>query len=129
MAEWAMPETVLRVFLRERFPAATVSAETPKDLETKLPFIRLAVVGGADDRLTDSTVIDVETFAASRYDAGILAEEVRDAILSFQGREDSANRWLIDTTDTLTRPRWVDYRNPLVQRYVGTYSVGMRPLR
>ena len=124
---WANPEQVLLAFLSAAFPAVTVSVVTPKDLEAKLPYIRLTMLGGSDDGFTDTVDIDVECFAATRVAAAAMAEEARTVVLAASATNDPVGTRLVDTVDTVSRPKWVDYRNGKVQRYVATYRLAMRP--
>lgn len=123
---WTNPEVVMRAFLLEQDPTLSFSVETFKDLKEQLPFHRITTVGGFDDGFTDTSVFDIESFASTRFEAGAQAEEMRMLILSTATKADTLQRWLIDTIRTTARPRWVDFRNSRIQRYVATYEVAMR---
>lgn len=126
---WVNPEVMLRVMLAEQHGELTdYGVSTPSDLATRLPFHRLTLVRGADDTLTDVTVVDIESFAGSRALAGQEAEAIRTVMLALQGKADAENRWLIDSVTTILRPVWLDYRNPDIHRYVATYQLATRPL-
>lgn len=126
---WANPEEVLRVMLAEkRGTIANYGVNTPDDLVAHLPFNRLTLVRGNDDTLNDTTVVDIETFMPTRYEASQEAEAIRGVMLALQGKADAENRWLIDSVTTIQRPVWVDYRNTEIHRCVATYQMTTRPL-
>lgn len=103
-----------------------VATDTPADLKGRW-FVRVQVVTGSDDGLTDSPMVDVETFAPTREDSSDLAMTTRRVLLAMAGTDTSPDgRQLFDTVRTATRPVWVDYRNPDVQRFVATYWVTSR---
>ena len=126
---WANPEIVLREMLAEkRGHLAEYGVVLPGNLGAHFPYHRITLVRGADDTINDTTVVDIESFAASRNDASNEAEAIRSLMLQLSGTADAKGRWLIDSVNTLNRPAWKDYRNPDVHRYVATYEVTMRPL-
>lgn len=126
---WANPEIVLLEMLAEkRGHPAEYGVMLPSDLGAHFPYHRITLVRGADDTINDTTVVDIESFAASRNDASSEAEAIRSVMLQLSGTADAQGRWLIDSVRTLNRPAWKDYRNPDVHRYVATYEVTMRPL-
>lgn len=90
-------------------------------------FNRISIVGGPDDGFVESALVDVESFAPTREGARNLAEDTRQVVLSLAGTDASdTGSELIDTVRTETRPRWVNYRNPDLQRYVGSYRITTR---
>lgn len=123
---WDNPEQVLRSMLADRHGALEdYSSETPNNLASRLPFHRISAVRGADDTVTDTTIVDIESFASSRWLASQESEALRGVIRSLVGK--GKGDWLIDSVSTVMRPVWRDYRNPMIQRFVATYSVDMRP--
>lgn len=127
--EWAQIEKVLIRLLIAGGHAGSdrVSVSTPGDLEEKLPFYRVTLVRGSDDGLTDSSVVDLECFGATRSMASDDAERMRRVMHSLAGRADMEGN-LVDTVSTVGRPVWFDYRNPNIQRYLATYEVQTRPV-
>lgn len=101
-----------------------VATALPSSLETRLPAVRATAGGGSDDTLTDSALIDVESFAATREDSQGLSEQVRAAMHSMTANESTGQ--LVDAVSTASRPVWVDYEHPRVQRYVAVYRVNLR---
>lgn len=102
-----------------RLPAA-------ERLTAALPLVRVHRVGGADDRLTDTARVDLETFAADYDTASALARTVHTAALALGNTV--VDGVLVDTVETVSAPMWVDYENPNVQRFVATYEAAVRVL-
>lgn len=64
------------------FPGVTgTGTETPAELDTHLPFVRVMRGGGGTDRLNDYPLVDLDVFAAS-YAAGVLlARRIQNYLL------------------------------------------------
>lgn len=134
---WANPEKTVRAALISAAGLAgdEVGTSTPGDLELRPKYVRLTVVRGWDDRLTDRATVDVEVFTNSgRSAAGDEAERLRQVMHQLAGRSVEVNhlgspvRVLFDSVSTVARPSWRDYRNPKIYRYVATYEVRARPV-
>lgn len=122
---WANPEKLLLALLVQAgWPPERVSMEAPTDLEENLPFIKIGMVRGADDHVTDAAVLDVEYFGSSRSSAADGAEELRETVLGLAGRASRGR--LVDSVSTVARPTWRDYRNSKIHRYVATYQITAR---
>jgi hypothetical protein len=104
---------------------ANVSTQTPADFGGRLPFHRVTAGPGADDGITERAVVDVETFAAGRASARDAAEKVREAMRHMASTVPVAGA-LIDNVSTVSRPQFVEYRNPRVTRFVASYRVSQR---
>lgn len=101
------------------------ATDTPPDLAGLL-FLRVHVLGGMDDGVTDRTRFDLEAFAPTRVGGHRLASAARNYILHRLPGTNPGGRGLVDATRTDVRPRKVFYRNPDVERVVGTYSIDTR---
>jgi hypothetical protein len=87
-------------------------------------FIRVARGPGSDDSVSDSFLLDVETFTGLTAGAGwTLAEDAREAMHDLAGA--AVNGVLVDTVSTATAPVRVDY-SPNVERYVASYRLNLR---
>lgn len=85
----------------------TCGDETPKALQSTLPYIRVTRTGGADDLVTDKANISVDVFAASKSDAKDIAEQVRQRLILGPYRSDTSFRTdhgRVDKARTLSGP-------------------------
>ena len=87
-------------------------------------FLRIQVVAGQDDTITDTALVDIDAFAADRGAARDLAEVARSWLHAAQGH--LVGGVLIDAVRTSIRPRWRSYGNPKIHRFVGSYWVSTR---
>lgn len=105
-------------------PFGSTGRLTPPDLAVQLPFIRVTLVGGSDDRVTDSATVDVDVFHTSITTAMVLAAQVRQALIDQSPHVVGAA--VLDACFTVARPRWLPYGTPNVTRVVATYRVTSR---
>lgn len=105
-----------------------VDTETPDDLESvatdTAPFVRVGRVAGADDRITDRAILDIEVFAPTRQAAYALSEALRTWVLSAPHRV--AGVGVIDKGFTEVAPRSLPWDNEKVRRSGGTYRISAR---
>ncbi|MFF3142158.1 hypothetical protein ACFVRU_10610 [Streptomyces sp. NPDC057927] len=113
LAPWA--EATLGVFS---------AAETPADLETRLPVIRVERIGGSDERFALRPRVAVDVFAATADEARTLASRVRDELLFLRGPVNGAVIRDIRCDSGPTRQPWA---NEAVIRRGATYTVSLRP--
>jgi hypothetical protein len=120
---WPDVEATVRGYL-----AATVTGRVvtilPAQLEDSLPVTRILRGPGGDDGITDSPLVDVETFAASRAAMWELAEQTRQALHGLAGK--AYGGVLVDSVQTASGPTWVDYGNVRVHRAVASYRLALR---
>jgi hypothetical protein len=116
--------------------------ETPSDLQAALAggfVIRVARIGGPDDRISDLARVDVEVFAlqaAGSYLAvGDCAEDIRQFLTDRPIRvavpddplvPDVTTTYVIDRVTTTTGPRDIPWADPNVRRLTATYLVRVR---
>jgi hypothetical protein len=120
---WPNVELVVRAHLATALNGRVVTV-LPATLEDQLPVTRVTRGPGSDDGVTDSPLIDVETFAATRTAMWTLAEQTRQALHDLAGT--SVDGVLFDSVRTASGPVWVDYENRKVQRAVASYRVTLR---
>jgi hypothetical protein len=111
LAPWA--ETTFGVFS---------AAETPADLETRLPVIRVERIGGSDERFTEHPRVAVDVFAATADEARTLASRVRDALLFLRGPVGGAVVRDVRCDSGPTRQPWA---NEAVHRRGASYTVSL----
>jgi hypothetical protein len=98
-------------------------AETPPDLEKRLPFIRVERIGGPDERFSAHPRIAVDAFAATADEARSLAKSARDALIFLRGPVGDAVVRDVRCDSGPSRQPWA---NPAVYRRGATYSVSLR---
>jgi hypothetical protein len=99
-------------------------AETPPDLETRLPWIRVQRIGGGDERFTGHPRVAVDVFAATADEARTLAGSLRDALLFLRG---PANGAVVREVRCDVGPSRQPWANEAVHRWGATYTVSLRP--
>ncbi|MBF9135324.1 hypothetical protein I0C86_41475 [Plantactinospora sp. S1510] len=70
-------QRVLVTLLEPLAGVGRTGIETPGDLQSKLPFVRVIRTGGPSTRTSDYATVDVDVFAASYAAAEPLAERIR----------------------------------------------------
>ncbi|WP_329356969.1 hypothetical protein [Streptomyces anulatus] len=124
---WGDIEHAAALIVRTAMPGTRVVNELPADLEKKLPLVQVQILpGGGDDGVTDTALVDVDTFAATRTAMWDLARDVRAALLAAAGTHVPGARVVIDTVETTSRPAPVSYGNPAIRRAVATYALTSR---
>ncbi|MCY0926216.1 hypothetical protein OTB20_08355 [Streptomyces sp. H27-H1] len=98
-------------------------AETPADLEARLPFVRVERIGGADARFAGHPRIAVDVFAGSADEARTLSSSVRDALLFLRGPVGEA---VIRDVRCDAGPSRQPWANPAVYRRGAAYTVSLR---
>lgn len=104
-------------------PSGSVGLSTPSNLEQVLPFLRMRGVGGSDDLITDRSTIDVDVFADSIPASNLLAEQIRQFLIS---QPHTVNGEVLDRVRTVVRPRQLPWPTPGVFRSAATYRVSAR---
>lgn len=115
-------ESVLAPWAESEFGVFS-AAETPADLEKRLPVIRVERIGGTDDRFNSTPRVAVDVFAATADEARTLAGRVRDALLFLRGPVNGAVIRDIRCDSGPTRQPWA---NELVHRRGASYTVSLR---
>jgi hypothetical protein len=113
----------MRAGLTGTIPGRVVT-RLPSRFEENLPVTRLARGPGSDDGVTDTPLLDVETFGANELEMWELAEATRQRLHQLAGT--TIGGVLIDSVETATGPVEVDYGNPAVFRAVASYRVALR---
>lgn len=118
----------------EKLAVAHLTAATGKRAATKTPdnleaeaaegFYRVTRGPGSDDGVTDSPLLDVESFGTTETSAWELAEDARQAVHKLRGK--AVNGVLVDTVSTASGPVLVDWGNPGIHRYVASYRFAFR---
>jgi hypothetical protein len=115
-------ETVIAPWAEATFGVFS-AAETPSDLATRLPVIRVERIGGGDERFSEHPRIALDVFAATADEARTLANRVRDALLILSGPVAGAVIRGVRCDSGPSRQPWADER---VYRRGASYTVSLR---
>lgn len=106
-----------------------VATETPPDPDGTLmwlPFVKVQCLGGADDTVTDDSLLAVDVYASTKGAAAQLAGKVRQRLTGTPAPA-VAGKGVIDIARTVSKPHYVPYvSNPPPYRYAATYRPAMR---
>ncbi|MGW1269689.1 hypothetical protein [Streptomyces sp. NPDC002491] len=115
-------EAVLNPWAEAKF-GAFAGAETPADLEERLPVIRIERDGGGGDRFSDMPRVFVDVFASTADGARTLSNAVHDALVFLTGPVNGAVIRGVRCDSGPSRRPWA---NEAVHRRGATYSVSYR---
>lgn len=116
----------LEALLADFVPADHVVTWTGTDLQQLLvagAVIKLASIGGDDNRVTARPRVDVVVLAARFDDAWSVAKLVRQRLLSYPHATAAG---VIDRVVTEVSPHEVPYDDPDVRQVVATYRLATR---
>lgn len=96
-----------------------------------LPFYLVTRIAGSSDWVTDSAVVSVHAFAATRTAASDAARAMHNVMNPWTfnpklGFTLSTGTAFIDRICILETPAWRDYDDPNLQRYCGRYRIELR---
>ncbi len=97
--------------------------ETPANLQDLPVFVRVTLVTGRDDRITDRSVVDVDVFASSRAVAYAWAQDIRSRLT---GGPHRAGSGVIDRVVTEEKPRRLPWEDPNIRRFGATFRISAR---
>jgi len=115
-------ESVLAPWAESTFDVWS-AAETPPEMEKRLPVIRVERLGGSDERFTLHPRVAVDVFAATADEARTLAGRVRDALLFLRGPVNGAVVRDVRCDSGPSRQPWA---NEAIHRRGATYTVSLR---
>jgi hypothetical protein len=121
---YADVEALLVTYLASVPTVIGVAVDLPQNVLALLPFVQVGRVGGGDDYVTDSAMVDIGCFAPSRAAASAVARAVHEAMMRL--RHTAIGGVLVDSVETVTGPLWINYDDENLQRYVSTYVVESR---
>jgi hypothetical protein len=95
----------------------------PPNLQDRLPFVRMADIGGNDDGLTDTPLIDIDVFHQTFAQARDLSKGIQVRLLGYPHRVGSL---VIDEVRTAMRPHDVPWDDDRVRRFYSSYQISAR---
>ncbi|MFJ9694946.1 hypothetical protein [Kitasatospora sp. NPDC101183] len=124
MADPVDAEAVLARWLRETFAVRTCT-ELPPAVETVLPVVQIATVGGAASRFAGWPRIDIDVYAADYAAARSLALRITRALTTWRGP--AAPGAIVSDTRIDAGPSPRPYANPALRRVGLTVTVALHP--
>lgn len=97
--------------------------ETPDDLQTRMPYIRVMRAGGSRDRLNDYPTVSVDVFASSYSVAQALSEDIDQWLAGPPPPIPELDRVVHDVA-----PRQLPWGDERVFRFQAQYTVVTRRL-
>lgn len=127
LADWPDALIVARAVLLDLCPnIATATPPDPQGTGSWMPFIRLGVIGGSDDRVTDVTQLQADCFATAFGGASQLAGRVRQRIIAAPITASGVG--VIDFGATVSKPQNIPQAAPGTFMFASTYFIHMRRL-
>lgn len=124
------PDVILALldWLEATFPelggGGHTGTETPENLQQAFPFVRVTLVTGTDNRITDVGTYDVDVFTATRSASFRLAERIRAALIGYPHRVGDV---VLDYVYTESKPRLLEWDDEVgTRRFGATYQVSAR---
>lgn len=124
---WPDVEAELNAWLEAQLSVVHVT-DLPADLTGRLPMNQVQRVGGDDDSIRlDRALVTVDSYAADRAAASLLARETRDMlVVSLRGVQTTAA--VFGRVSTISAPAWRPYENPGLRRMGATYEIYFHPV-
>lgn len=97
--------------------------ETPENLQDVFPFVRVGLVAGTDNGITDQGTYDIEVFDRTRAAAYGLAERIRTAFIGYPHRVGNV---VLDTVYTEQKPQRLPWDEENTRRFGAIYRVSAR---
>lgn len=126
-------ETLVLDVLEGHFPPLLAGGErradteTPGNLQDLLAnngvFVRVSLVTGRDDGVTDYSVVDIDVFALSRATAYAWSRDIRSRLT---GSPHRAGSGVIDRVRTEEKPRRLPWADENTRRFGATYRISAR---
>lgn len=102
--------------------------DLPANLTEVLPINQVQRIGGDDDSIRlDRALVTVDSYAADRAAASLLARRTRDKLVNqLRGVQTAAA--VFGRVSTLSAPAWRPYENPNLRRMGATYEIYFHPV-
>lgn len=108
--------------------AGRVGSETPSDLQTRMPFVRIDRVGGNSDWVNDYAVVDIEVFSSTYVEGEQRAEYIRQYLV-FADLPAIEGYGLLDRVECVSGPQELPWADDRVRRFGATYRITSRRRR
>jgi hypothetical protein len=123
---WIFPDVqrLLVEYLAAWVGEDQVDTETPDDLQTSMPFIRVQRVGGGRDRVSDYPTVELQFFAGTYAQVHPLAERISEWLCGPPSPVPQIDRALCTSA-----PMEIPYGDVRIRRLVATYQLTTRRVR
>jgi hypothetical protein len=124
---WPDVEAELNAWLEAELGVVHVT-DLPADLADRLPVNQVQRVGGDDDSIRlDRALVTVDSYAADRAAASLLARQTRDKLVVALRGVQTANA-VFGRVSTISAPAWRPYENLGLRRMGATYEIYFHPV-
>jgi hypothetical protein len=102
--------------------------DLPANLLDVLPINQVQRIGGEDDGIRlDRALVTVDSYAADRAGASLLARQTRQELVE-RLRGVQTTRAVFGRVATISAPAWRPYENPDLRRMGATYEIYFHPV-
>ncbi|MEU6543876.1 hypothetical protein [Streptomyces sp. NPDC046859] len=124
---WPDVEAELVAWLKAQLNVRHLT-DLPTNLTEVLPINQVQRIGGDDDSIRlDRALVTVDSYAADRAAASLLARRTRDKLVNqLRGVQTAAA--VFGRVSTLSAPAWRPYENPNLRRMGATYEIYFHPV-
>ncbi|MEV8637794.1 hypothetical protein AB0395_39720 [Streptosporangium sp. NPDC051023] len=120
-------EALLTSWIEVNVVGMHAMSETPNDLDSLVPAVRVRRIGGPYDGFKlDRATVDIDVFDATRDGASTAALDVQRALHDRLARNKAGNA-VVTRVETLTGPRPLPYDNAGLRRFGATYRITVHP--
>lgn len=124
---WPDVEAELNAWLEAQLSVVHVT-DLPADLAERLPVNQVQRVGGDDDSIRlDRALVTIDSYAADRAAASLLARRTRDKLVVNLRGVQTTNA-VFGRVSTISAPAWRPYENPGLRRMGATYEIYFHPV-
>lgn len=97
--------------------------------EPPMPFFLVRRISGGTGKITDHPTVSIHCFAPAFDAASAAADQMHDLMCNWTAKDTvtfGSHNYGADLVEVVEAPKWVDYANDNLQRYVGRYSIDLR---
>lgn len=129
MTQFLLPPDVEELLCSYLSELGDVSVEMTNPIP-QFPFYLINRIDGGDDNVTDYPVVSIHAFNTTRTLASTSARAMHKMMKQLTPlvpvlMSDSTYA-SVDKVDVIETPRWIDYGDEEIHRYVGRYCVAVR---
>lgn len=128
-------EAAVMDLLVEQFPILAddppgvfhVGRELVADVADRMPYVRVAAIGGPADQLTTRATIDIDVFTLDYWASVNLAGDIQQLLMAYPHRVETGGRVVVlDTVTNPLAPQEVPWTDRNVHRQYASYAISAR---